>query len=605
MPLTINDLPDSILLKIFSILSSRRLYTLFRLRSVCRKWKAFASDSDLWRRIVFPDKMFFEMEVLERLITWCDNVVEVDISNSTNRGDYEWLELIATKCPNIHILKAKHCSINDEGVRKLAYSCTKLRELVLSCRSPTSGCFIDILRNCPRLESLHIFHQDDENGTRAAFQLSNEFIKSLLTSNIKSFCCQLPGFSSEGAFMMGNYITCQSSKLEKLDLSGSSTLTDQMLMFIASKCPKLKSLNISHCSNVSEFGMIGIATVCPLLETIITNNAGGNMLLATMTTGAVEALTTNCKNLQSLDLTTGNQRSPATNGTLQLIAAKCPTLKHLSVSGCCQITDEGIIAIANSCKFLTSLNISFCKMTDASLKAIAEKSNNLEKLVAYLCRNLTAAGIKMVARRCLKLRQLWLHLNYDLTGLNFTSEHHSALYIEDLNLMNTNITNECIENITSVCPNLAKLNLSQCHNITDQALVSIGQNSSDIKVLKIAFCHFTPSCFTTAGLSTLATKLHNLEAIDMTWCLNADYDCLKVFIEECPFLSEVLYSKLTGYDKEFYHNQKDELADQLEEELEQVILDYRNDCCVDIENEFDISGKTALSFTIRMSSMFP
>ena len=61
------DLPESIVLRIFSFTSERRIFNLFRLRRVCKRWLRLSEDLSLWRKIAFPNCDNLCYEVLKRV----------------------------------------------------------------------------------------------------------------------------------------------------------------------------------------------------------------------------------------------------------------------------------------------------------------------------------------------------------------------------------------------------------------------------------------------------------------------------------------------------------------------------------------------------------
>lgn len=398
MSFPINELPDSIILRIFSILGTQRVYNLFRLRLVCRKWKAFAEDSDLWRTIAFPSELFFYLEDLEIIISWCDNVIEVDISSSLlDQQNSEWLNMVSTKCPNLEVLKAKNCpQINAESFKKFTGSCSRLKKIMITIpKDVTSEHFTEMIKNCPLLEDLEI-----DTGEGVEFVLSDTFVLALLSSNIRRFACNsanlvssapsplveipIPPAKRGGRFqarcrptnqhmMLTN---CPTSKLEELHIPNCRELTDDNLYFLASKCPNLKSLNIKYCRNVSEVGISSLSRFCPFLEIL-------HATLHAISTHAIEALGVQAKNLKTLGFGSPHRNIHGqyiTLNTLKSIAAKCPNLMHLDLASC-HATDEGIIAIARSCKNLRSLNVGFSRLTTDCI--ITGCSRQLHKLTEF------------------------------------------------------------------------------------------------------------------------------------------------------------------------------------------------------------------------------
>jgi len=63
------------------------------------------------------------------------------------------------------------------------------------------------------------------------------------------------------------------------------------------------------------------------------------------------------------------------------VVPKFTKLLALDISGCVALKDEGLCAIAESCRLLQGLNVAGCKdLTDKSIMAIAENCHNLRRV---------------------------------------------------------------------------------------------------------------------------------------------------------------------------------------------------------------------------------
>lgn len=66
----------------------------------------------------------------------------------------------------------------------------------------------------------------------------------------------------------------------------------------------------------------------------------------------------------------------------------------LNICTCTEITDEGVIGIANGCPQLRRLEMVWCpKITDASLLALAQNCKGMELLNLWRCPQVTDAGL--------------------------------------------------------------------------------------------------------------------------------------------------------------------------------------------------------------------
>ena len=110
------DLPETVVLKIFSFVAKERIFNLFILRRVCKTWHCLAEDVSLWRKLSFPNCDDLCYEVLERILSWCGNVKEVNLVNCV-RVDDKCLELISRCCPRLEVICLSGCrSVSDVGV---------------------------------------------------------------------------------------------------------------------------------------------------------------------------------------------------------------------------------------------------------------------------------------------------------------------------------------------------------------------------------------------------------------------------------------------------------------------------------------------------------
>ena len=99
---SLQDLPDIILVKIFSCLTLHQL--LNRASLVCRKWHSLCMDSDLWRDVNVQGQMKVDDDILTRITSYSKNVSKLNITDSiliTNQG----ADSVLKRCPNLQSLK--------------------------------------------------------------------------------------------------------------------------------------------------------------------------------------------------------------------------------------------------------------------------------------------------------------------------------------------------------------------------------------------------------------------------------------------------------------------------------------------------------------------
>ena len=79
------------------------------------------------------------------------------------------------------------------------------------------------------------------------------------------------------------------------------------------------------------------------------------------------------------------------------------SLKRLEISGCFQVTDFGVSAVLIECKLLEILDLGYCwRITDASLVAVEEALITDRRMLFWKdCHKISCVGLKFVSLRFL------------------------------------------------------------------------------------------------------------------------------------------------------------------------------------------------------------
>ncbi|NXV03984.1 FXL17 protein, partial [Cettia cetti] len=129
----INQLPPSILLKIFSNLSLNERCLSVSL--VCKYWRDLCLDFQFWKQLDLSSRQQVTDELLEKIASRSQNITEINISDCRNVSD-TGVCILAIKCPGL--------------LRYTAYRCKQL--------SDTS--IIAVASQCPLLQKVHVGNQD-------------------------------------------------------------------------------------------------------------------------------------------------------------------------------------------------------------------------------------------------------------------------------------------------------------------------------------------------------------------------------------------------------------------------------------------------------------
>ena len=123
---TIFDLPDEIMLKIFSYFSRTELCRY--VAPVCETWLAYARDSTLWEEITEKEFRNVATDLLVKvIISWCSLLKVLDLKGRTDI-DENSLRAIFASCPLIENISLAFCDqINDQMMKLFSDNCPNLK----------------------------------------------------------------------------------------------------------------------------------------------------------------------------------------------------------------------------------------------------------------------------------------------------------------------------------------------------------------------------------------------------------------------------------------------------------------------------------------------
>ncbi|EFJ17589.1 hypothetical protein SELMODRAFT_420841 [Selaginella moellendorffii] len=316
--------------------------------------------------------------MLQKIAARFTNLIELDFAQSTSRSFFPGvidadLETIAKNFDNLERINLQECKgITDVGVGVLGKGIPGLRCVVLSgCRKVTDRAIEVLANSCSRLISLRV----------GRCKLVSDRAMEALSRNCK--------------------------ELEVLDVSGCIGVTDRGLRALARGCCKLQLLDLGKCVKVGDSGVASLAGSCPALK-------GINLLdCSKLTDESIASLARQCWSLESLLL--GGCRN-LTDASIQVVAKeRGQVLKHLQLDWCSEVTDESLVAIFSGCDVLERLDAQSCaKITDLSLDAL-RNPGFLRELRLNHCPNISNAGIVKIAECCPRLELLELEQCFQVT----------------------------------------------------------------------------------------------------------------------------------------------------------------------------------------------
>ena len=371
-----SELPDELILKIFSYLAHSELAKCLR---VCQKWHRLANDDSLW----------YEVEISSYILP-C--------------GSGSVLSAIARQHPNLHTLAVKISSdlwdsrLASREIQKSSDVWTSFINLskVFIYDSPWPGkgaipllhALPDMLSACYR--TLTCFRCEGSTALgREQFQLlfSNPSVRYRELSI--AHCPNIGDIAIFQAQFNSNFSKCLEN-LELLNLDGIGTvwrtvLSDGGIIAMLSACPRLKSL---YCDgeNMTDKSSEHIQKLSNLEHLSIS-------FCSELTDKSLECFS-KLKNLTSLYLKRGDEftnqgfenlfdglcvcsDSPYQSGNSQNVGR----LRKVCLIECKLLRDSGLMQLARNFPHLVHLDLSWCwNLSDIGLEAVARNCVRIETL---------------------------------------------------------------------------------------------------------------------------------------------------------------------------------------------------------------------------------
>ncbi|KAJ6913878.1 hypothetical protein NC651_016205 [Populus alba x Populus x berolinensis] len=253
-------------------------------------------------------------------------------------------------------------------------------------------------------------------------------------------------------------------RLTTLSISGACRLSDAALSSLVSSAPALQSLNLSQCS--------------------LLTSASIDTLADSLATSLRELYINDCQSIQPM-----------------LILPALKKLEHLevlSLSGIQTINDNFlrgfIVARGHNIKELVLTDC--VKLTDSSMKVIAETCSKLCAHDLGNLRKLTDSALGFLANACREIHTLKLCRNAFSDEAIAAFLEASGEPLKELSLNNVKKVGHCTAlSLARRSRKLLSLDLSWCRNFTNEALGLIVDSCLSLKVLKLFGCSQVTNVF--------------------------------------------------------------------------------------------------------------
>lgn len=256
-------------------------------------------------------------------------------------------------------------------------------------------------------------------------------------------------------------ISLKCNHIIELDLSHCGLVDDMTLTVLAGGAWKIRRLSLQYCAQITD---TGVARIAQGMTSHLTHlNLNGCPNIGEFGDRALKELGANCPNLSELMM--GDTKRVEDPGCVAL-AAGCPQLRILHLSGCENLSKRTIRAFGSHFQALRELKLTWNrKLNDSDYSIWLEPGTamqqTLTKLELFQFESLSDKGIGSICKA----------LGGSLTHLTLSSCHlltdYSAMIISHL------------------CPKLRALDLTHCGHMTDASVNHLAQRMTALTSLRL------------------------------------------------------------------------------------------------------------------------
>ncbi|XP_037433159.1 F-box/LRR-repeat protein 3 isoform X1 [Triticum urartu] len=355
--------------------------------------------------------------------------------------------------------------------------------------------------------------------------------------------------------------------LERLDLSACASLDDASLAaaLAGADLGTVRQVCLARASGVGWRGLEALVAACPRLEAVDLSHCVG---AGDREAAALAA----ASGLRELNL---EKCLGVTDMGLAKVAVGCPRLENLSFKWCREISDIGVDLLVKKCRELRSLDISYLKVSNESLRSISTLEK-LEELAMVACSCIDDEGLELLSRGSNSLQSVDVSRCDHVTsqGLASLIDGHSflqKLYAADslheigqdflsklvtlkatltvLRLDGFEVSSSLLSAIGEGCTNLVEIGLSKCNGVTDEGISSLVACCSYLRTIDLTCCNLV----TNNSLDSIADNCKMLECLRLESCSSINEKGLERIASCCPNLKEIDLTDCGVNDEALHH----------------------------------------------------
>lgn len=159
-------------------------------------------------------------------------------------------------------------------------------------------------------------------------------------------------------------------RLQLLDLTNVTSLTNSSIQVLAVNCLDLRTLILRECHWLSSEGLTVIALNCRALQSVDLTGCWN------VNDDAITVMVMSCKKIRYISLA---KIYGLTDLAMSVLAKECTSLNHLNVQGCWRISDDSVRLLVEYSPNLRALQIRECRdVTESVLSKLRDKNVKID-----------------------------------------------------------------------------------------------------------------------------------------------------------------------------------------------------------------------------------
>ena len=488
-----DKLPDELLLHILSYVSQR---DLLRLSRVSRQWTRVCYDKHLWRKI----NLYVGFQDVSPLIFLRRLAERIDCS-----------QVVCLYCDR---------PLSSQGVQGLANHFCNIQYLVMN-----QGVKFGITKR------LWTFHSLTKLALVSCQDLGDNEAETIAACSPKLRMIELSGcsnkrFTERGVFSFAQH--CLSLENVCITTGRSNPLNEWQLVFgLAQRCTKLKNIDVNLVDALTDESVTAVLRTDPCLDP---RHFSG---LSHITEVLIREFD-DWHRLGDFHVFRCYRTSDVGLSSYSYIGRKFAQDSEGPVS------DVGLRGIVNAVSHLTSLKIVGTNyITDHSLMLVAKESHHLQCLGLCKCERITHKGILAILKRCLFLSEVTI-VSCESVGRGMERLIIDAVDddmpvkpgegVVDLAIGQCyNLGDDCMRVISCLCPSLQQLQLLDTI-MTDTAIADITEHCLRLQTVLLSKC----DDLTDITLDHFSKFSRRLVSLKIDRFMNMTIAAVERFIEKNP-----------------------------------------------------------------------